>query len=495
MARTSLWMLLSPTATEGVDLETARTSLRLRAGQSIASKWLIWAVCAVTVWALREPLGLPVLLAWALPVMAMAEANARMCTRLTATLDAAAAPQLRRHQVVMWGITLLNQSLMASTVWWFGSGGDVGLATTATALQTVYTFAALANAGTHPPTFVSGAWINLLSALVYWNTQSALSIAVNLSVLGGGLMLTRLAHQMAATLSESLHIRYENQGLLRQLASEKQALEDATHLKLQFLTNISHSVRTPVSAILNMAYLTLKSDLSPRQREFLQVIDQCAHHLRGLVNQVLDFSKMEAGMLQLHHARFELSQVLKQALAMAEPAATAKGLQLSLVIAPDTPEHLVGDELRLTEVLLNLVSNGVKFTDRGGVRVQVACMTQTPERVQLRLSVSDTGRGLTAVQLQQLFKRFSQVGGTDVSPVGSGLGLEIAKMLVNLMGGDVGARSTPGVGSEFWCTPWFSVATPATPTTLASPPANPSPAPAVPTPELANTGHPPAAQS
>jgi two-component system, sensor histidine kinase and response regulator len=234
-------------------------------------------------------------------------------------------------------------------------------------------------------------------------------------------------------------------------------------LKLQFLTNISHSIRTPVSAILNMAYLALKSDLSTRQREYLQVIDQCGHHLRGLVNQVLDFSKMEAGMLQLQHASFELSTVLNQVLAMSAPAATAKGISLSLEVSPGTPEHLVGDPLRLTEVLLNFVSNGTKFTDHGGVRVQVACIAKTPERVQLKLSVSDTGRGLTAVQLQQLFKRFSQIGNSDSSPVGSGLGLEIAKMLVNLMGGDVGARSTPGAGSVFWCTPWFSLPAPETP--------------------------------
>ncbi|MDZ4163289.1 MAG: ATP-binding protein [Burkholderiales bacterium] len=455
-------MLLSPQADDPATIEVARASLALRTGQSAASKWIIWVACAAAVLALREALDLPVLLAWALPVMAMAEVNARICTRVAAALDAATPAQLRAYQMRLWAMTLVNQSLMASTVWWFGWEDHAALAATGTALQTVYLFAALANAGTHPPTFVTGAWINLLSALVYWNLYSPMTSAVNLSVIGAGLVLTRLARQVADTFAQSVRIRFDNQALLRELAAEKRAMEEATQLKLQLLTNVSHSVRTPVSAILNMTYLALKSDLSPRQREYLRVIDECGHHLRGVVNQVLDFSKIEANMLRLNHAPFELSTVLAQALAMAEPKARAKCLPLSLELEPGTPEHLVGDPLRLTEVLLNLVSNAIKFTPRGQVRVrvQVAATDHTAERVQLRISVLDTGIGLTPAQLEQLFKRFSQVNHPDGVPGGTGLGLEITKMLVQLMGGEVGARSTPGEGSEFWCTPWLSLQNP-----------------------------------
>ena len=322
--------------------------------------------------------------------------------------------------------------------------------------------AALINAATHPTTFVSGAWINLLSASVFWLTRDAAGLPLALALTGAGLMLTKLSIQMSDNLRESLRMRFENDALLAQLAAEKRVAEEAAKFKSDFLATISHEVRTPVSAISGMSYLALKSGLNDKQRDYLLAIQQCSQHLHGLINQVLDFAKLDASMLVLEKAAFSLSAVLDSVHAINADQATAKGLNLRVSVAAHTPQRLVGDALRLTEILINFISNAIKFTDRGHVQLDIAVVDQQPQRVLLRFTVQDTGVGIAAEQMGRLFKSFSQADtSTTRTYGGTGLGLTIAKQLAELMGGNVGVSSELGVGSTFWFTAWFDL--PATP--------------------------------
>ncbi len=191
------WGFLPEHTTHTVQLGTARASLELRAGQSIASKWVIWAVCVATVFTLPDELPFWVRLCWALPVMLMAEINWRVCTQVMADLNQADAAGLRSRQIRLWWMTVINQACMGSTVWWFGYTHNLTLAAVGTSLQLIYLSAAMINAATHPTTFVSGAWINLSLAILYWGTHSQVSIPLVLALVGMGLVLSRLSQQMA----------------------------------------------------------------------------------------------------------------------------------------------------------------------------------------------------------------------------------------------------------------------------------------------------------
>ena len=455
------WGFLSVGAPALLDMETARASLRLRATQSIQAKFAVWFVCAVTVFSLRHSVAVAHLAMWAIPVMAMAEVNWRVSRRVVLDLDVAYPAELRQRQITLWWMTVINQCLMGATVWWLGPGAQTtqgGQAELATALQFVYLAAAMINAATHPTTFVTGAWINLLSAGAFWLTHDTNSLPLVFALLGAGLMLTKLSVQMADNLRQSLRMRFENEGLLAQLAAEKRVAEEATQFKSDFLANISHEVRTPVSAIMGMSYLALKSDLNDKQRDYVQVIQQCSQHLHGLINQVLDFSKVEASMLVLEKTEFSLKAVLDSVHAINADKATAKGLNLRMNVVANTPPRLVGDALRVTEILVNFISNGIKFTEEGRVQLDIESVGQSPRRVQLRFAVQDTGVGLAPEQLDRLFKSFSQADTSTTRKYGgTGLGLAISKRLVELMGGDVGVSSTLGLGSVFWCTAWFDL--------------------------------------
>lgn len=302
------WGLLPKHTTHTVQLGTARASLELRAGQSIASKWVIWAVCVATVFTLPDELPFWVRLCWALPVMLMAEINWRVCTQVMADLNQADAAGLRSRQIRLWWMTVINQACMGSTVWWFGYTHNLTLAAVGTSLQLIYLSAAMINAATHPTTFVSGAWINLALAILYWGTHSQVSIPLVLALVGMGLVLSRLSQQMAQGFEDSISMRHENERLFAELVQETKVAYEATRFKSQFISNISHEIRTPISAITSMSYLMLKSDLTAKQRKCVEMIDQCSLHLRKLINQVLDLSKMDAGMLKLEKCTFRLSK-------------------------------------------------------------------------------------------------------------------------------------------------------------------------------------------
>ncbi|NQD92180.1 response regulator [Pseudomonas sp. CrR25] len=232
--------------------------------------------------------------------------------------------------------------------------------------------------------------------------------------------------------------------------ARKEALE-ASRIKSEFLANMSHEIRTPLNGILGFTNLLQKSELTPRQQDYLGTIEKSADSLLGIINEVLDFSKIEAGKLVLESIPFNLRDLLQDTLTILAPTAHEKQLELLSLVYRDTPLSLVGDPLRLKQVLTNLVSNAIKFTREGTIVMRAMLEDESVDRAQLRISVQDTGIGLSDEDLRALFQAFSQADNSlSRQAGGTGLGLVISKRLIEQMGGEIGVDSTPEEGSEFW---------------------------------------------
>jgi PAS domain S-box-containing protein len=254
---------------------------------------------------------------------------------------------------------------------------------------------------------------------------------------------------------EDISIRKQQEVELK-IARDK--AQEAAQTKSDFLANMSHEIRTPMNAIIGLSNLVQKTELNPRQRDYVQKIHQSGKHLLGIINDILDFSKIEAGKLTIEKIDFSLQSVLDNVLTLVAEKAHAKGLELIFNIAADVPQRLVGDALRLSQILINYANNSVKFTDKGQIEIVLRIDERKDDELQLYCAVRDTGIGLTPDQIKLMFQSFQQADSSTTRKYGgTGLGLSIAKKLAELMNGTVGVESVAGEGSTFWFTGWLGV--------------------------------------
>lgn len=243
-----------------------------------------------------------------------------------------------------------------------------------------------------------------------------------------------------------------------ELRHAKRKAEEATRLKSMFLANMSHEIRTPMNAIIGLSHLALKTSLTAKQRDYISKVHNAGTSLLAIINDILDFSKIEAGKLDIETTPFRLDDVISSVTTVTGQKATDKGLELLAHLAPDIPPSLLGDPLRLGQILTNLVNNAVKFTERGEIGIDVDMPQHTGEKCQLRFSVRDTGIGMTEEQSAKLFQPFTQADmSTTRKHGGTGLGLSVCRRLVELMGGDIWLDSRPGEGTTFTFTVWLGV--------------------------------------
>ena len=244
--------------------------------------------------------------------------------------------------------------------------------------------------------------------------------------------------------------------VVAQLEQNRHDLEELTRLKSEFLATLSHEIRTPLSGVIGMTGLLLDTELTPEQKEYVETIRASGDALLEIINDIFDFSRIEAGRVRLETVEFSPRYVVEEAVELFAEAAVNKGLELAFDVGPEVPDKVIGDPGRLRQVLINLIGNAIKFTDGGEVVVRASRHESQGPGISIRFEVADTGVGMTVDETERVFAVYSQLdSSTTRRHGGTGLGLGIARMLTQMMGGEIGVTSEKGKGSRFWFTALF----------------------------------------